>query len=187
VGLRNTITFKGVSLSALLDIREGGDVWYGTGRRLKTYGREKVTEDRERNFVVEGVLAETDGNGNIVYNETGDPVGTSTANNIEIPADSYWHNYKGDGGAVENSVLDGSWVRLRELSLSYRFDFDSESMPFGRYVEINLSGRNLWLDTDYPGVDPETSLTGAGSNIGGFDYFNNPGSKSYSLGIRVGF
>jgi len=60
-------------------------------------------------------------------------------------------------------------------------------MPLGRYVEINLSGRNLWLDTDYPGVDPETSLTGAGSNIGGFDYFNNPGSKSYSLGVRVGF
>jgi len=187
LGLRNTISFKGVSLSALLDIREGGDVWYGTGRRLKTYGREKVTEDRERNFVVDGVLAETDGNGNIVYNETGDPLGTNTENNIEIPADSYWHNYKGDGGAVENSVLDGSWVRLRELSLSYRFNFDSESMPLGRYVEINLSGRNLWLDTDYPGVDPETSLTGAGSNIGGFDYFNNPGSKSYSLGVRVGF
>lgn len=187
LGLRNTITYKNISLTALLDIREGGDVWYGTGRRLKTYGREKVTEDRESNFVVEGVLAELDGTGNIVVDENGDPVATSTENTIEIAADDYWHAYKGDGGAVENSIEDGSWVRLREIALSYRFNIKKDVLPFGRYVEVSLSGRNLWLDTDYPGVDPETSLTGAGSNIGGFDYFNNPGSKSYSIGIRVGF
>jgi hypothetical protein len=42
------------------------------------------------------------------------------------------------------------------------------------------------LRTKYKGVDPETSLTGAGSNINGYDYFNNPGSKSILFGIRVG-
>jgi hypothetical protein len=30
-------------------------------------------------------------------------------------------------------------------------------------------------------------LTGAGSNINGFDYFNNPGSKSYLFGVSFGF
>jgi len=42
----------------------------------------------------------------------------------------------------------------------------------------------LW--TDYTGVDPETSLTGAGSNINGWDYFNNPGSKSYIFNLKFG-
>ncbi len=187
LGLRNTITYKGFSVTALLDIRQGGDVWYGTGRRLKTYGREKETEDREGTYIVPGVLAEVDGSGNLVRNEDGDPIGTGVANGMDIPADVYWHSYLGDGGATENSVLDGSWVRLREVAASYRFKNKSDKIPLLDYVELTFSGTNLWLSTDYPGVDPETSLTGAGSNIGGFDYFNNPGSKSYSFGIKVGF
>jgi hypothetical protein len=43
------------------------------------------------------------------------------------------------------------------------------------------------LFTKYKGVDPETSLTGAGSNLQGFDYFNNPGTKSIFLGVKLGF
>lgn len=42
----------------------------------------------------------------------------------------------------------------------------------------------VWLK--FP-VDPETSLTGAGSNLQGFDYFNNPGTKSLFLGVKLGF
>jgi hypothetical protein len=54
------------------------------------------------------------------------------------------------------------------------------------YVDLGMVGRNLWLSTKYPGVDPETSLTGASSNIGGFDYFNNPGLKSFMFNIKLG-
>ena len=50
-----------------------------------------------------------------------------------------------------------------------------------------MTGRNLLLFTKYTGVDPETSLTGAGSNINGFDYFNNPGTKSYLINLKAGF
>jgi outer membrane receptor protein involved in Fe transport len=187
LGLRNTISYKGFSATALLDIREGGDVYYGTGRRLYTYGRAKETEDREGTFVVDGVLAETDGTGNIVRDENGDPVASGTVNGVEISAIDYYHSYLGDGGAVENAIKDGSWVRLREVAISYRFQNRDNKLPFGDYIEVSFTGTNLWLSTDYPGVDPETSLTGAGSNIGGFDYFNNPGSKTYSFGIKVGF
>jgi hypothetical protein len=44
----------------------------------------------------------------------------------------------------------------------------------------------LLLFTNYKGVDPETSLTGAGSNIQGYDYFNNPGTKSVFFGLKIG-
>ena len=54
-------------------------------------------------------------------------------------------------------------------------------------ISVFATGRNLWLSTDYTGVDPETSLTGAGSNVGGFDYFNMPSTKSYILGVNLSF
>jgi hypothetical protein len=50
---------------------------------------------------------------------------------------------------------------------------------------VNL--RNVLLITDYKGVDPETSLTGSNQNFAGYDFFNNPGTKSYSLNLRFGF
>jgi hypothetical protein len=51
---------------------------------------------------------------------------------------------------------------------------------------IYVTGRNLWLQTDYSGIDPETNLLGA-SNAQGMDYFNMPGTRSYTLGLKVTF
>jgi hypothetical protein len=53
-------------------------------------------------------------------------------------------------------------------------------------ASISLTGRNLWLNTDYPGIDPETNLTGA-SNGYGLDYFNMPNTKSFSATVRLTF
>jgi hypothetical protein len=51
---------------------------------------------------------------------------------------------------------------------------------------VFATGRNLWLSTDYSGVDPETNLIGS-ANAQGLDYFNMPGTKGYNFGIRAGF
>jgi TonB-linked SusC/RagA family outer membrane protein len=169
-GIRNEFRFFGVSLSALLDIREGGILWNGTWARMNNIGRTKESGDGRSNFyVIEGVKQ-----------------GDGTPNDIRVGAYDYFRVYKGDapGYAVENAIQDGSWVRLREVTLSY-------TLPtFSRFVKgltFFVTGRNLWLSTDYTGVDPETSLTGAGSNIGGFDYFNMPGTRSYIFGLRSNF
>jgi hypothetical protein len=53
-------------------------------------------------------------------------------------------------------------------------------------VNFTLSGRNLWLSTDYPGIDPETNLTGD-TNGYGLDYFNNPNTKSYNATVKLTF
>jgi len=165
MGIRNTIRYKNFTLSALLDIREGGDVWNGTLARLNNIGRSEASADRERNYVIPGVY--TDGSANVT----------------EIDANTYYTRFVGDGGgAAEQFVEDGSWIRLRDISLSYNF---KPEIKFINSIDITVGARNLWLETDYKGVDPETSLTGAGSNIGGLDYFNNPGTKSYSFGVKI--
>ena len=195
--IRNAFTFKGVTLSAILDIREGGDIWAGTYARLNRQGRTEASADRERTFLIEGVKAEYDSEGALVYETTGDREGqlayTGEANDVEVSAVSYWSNYKGDFGVAEEIVTDGSWVRLREVALRYKIPLKAKT-GFIHSAEISFTGRNLWLRTDYPGVDPETSLTGAGGDpeagggdLSGFDYFNNPGSKSYIFGFTVNF
>lgn len=167
--IRNTFSYKGLSLFGLLDIREGSSVWGGTIGRLNRIGRTAITADRGRTYIVEGVQAD------------------GTPNTTPISALTYFSQVVGDGGAAQEAlVYDGSWLRLREVTLSY----DLPKIAKGKIVKnitVYATGRNLWLKTDYPGVDPETSLTGAGSNIGGFDYFNMPGSKSYIVGLRASF
>ncbi|CAD0004925.1 SusC/RagA family TonB-linked outer membrane protein [Flavobacterium chungangense] len=168
-GIRNTFAFKRVTLSALLDIRHGGVVYNGTGARLNTIGISAGSADREHTYIIPGVKED------------------GTPNDIEITAKSYFQNFKGDSSlaAAEEATTDVNWVRLRDVSLSY--DFNTKQFPFLSSAQLSVTGRNLWLDTNYKGVDPETSLTGAGSSINGLDYFNNPGSKSFIMSLRVSF
>jgi TonB-linked SusC/RagA family outer membrane protein len=167
-GIRNTFSYKRISLSALLDIRHGGDVYNGTVARLNNFGVSEASADREHTYIIEGVKED------------------GTPNDIEISAKDYFQKYLGDGGgAAEQFVQTVNWVRLRDATLSY--DFNVKRFDFINSAQISFTGRNLWLSTNYTGVDPETSLTGAGSRINGLDYFNNPGSKSFIMSIKVGF
>ncbi len=170
MGLNANVSFKGAYFSMLWDIRQGGDIWNGTWARLNNVGRTDESAEREHDYVVEGVYED------------------GTRNTTPISAVDYFRYVKGDLGATENAIQDGSWVRLRQVALGYRYNFNKakgSKNPFN-YIDLGLTGRNLLLFTDYKGVDPETSLTGAGSNLGGWDYFNNPGSKSFILTLKVG-
>ena len=167
-GIRNTFTYKRITLSGLLDIRHGGTVYNGTLARLHSFGISEQSADRERTYIIDGVKAD------------GSP------NDIPVTARNYFQRYLGDGGgAAEEAVTDVNWVRLRDISLSY--DFNVKRFNSINSAQLSFTGRNLWLNTNYEGVDPETSLTGAGSRINGLDYFNNPGSKSFIMSLKVGF
>ncbi|MCC6817162.1 MAG: SusC/RagA family TonB-linked outer membrane protein [Saprospiraceae bacterium] len=173
-GLRNTFTWKNLSLTGLLDFRQGGALWNGTYARLNRIGRtQESADDRAKVFVVDGVVKNADG--------------TYSKNTTPIDAFTYYNVVVGDGAgsATENSVSEGSWIRLRELTLSYALKCSQDKLL--KNASIYVTGRNLWLQTDYKGVDPETSLTGAASNVSGFDYFNFPSTKSVIFGFNLGF
>lgn len=190
VGFRNTFTYKGFSLSALLDVKQGGVVWNGTKGALYFWGTSQETADlRGTTTVFDGAVATFDAEGNLVLDANGMPV-TGGANTQEVLLDENWlafgnaNGFFGDN--TEDFVEDASWVRLRDVSLSYQFPGSMiESTPF-RSLSLTVSARNLFLDTPFTGIDPETNLYGA-SNAQGLDYFNMPNTKSYSIGLRVGF
>lgn len=167
-GIGNTFSFYGFRVYGLLDIREGGQLWSGTMARLHRLGQTEASADRGRSYIIPGVKED------------------GTPNDIPVDAFTYFNRYIGDNGsATEQNVEDGSWIRLRELTVSY--DIPLNAGGFVKNANVFFTGRNLWLSTDYTGVDPETSLTGAGSNVGGFDYFNMPSTKSFIFGLNATF
>ncbi len=179
MNINNTFTYKAWTFGFLWDIRKGGDIWNGTEQSLNTKGKSAATADRNSTYAINGVYDA--GTPNEGQAHTTNLIGYDGSN-----AD-YFTYYKGQNGADENAIQDGSWVRLRSVSLSYRFDLTKGTKKYVfKYVEVGASGRNLLLFTKYTGVDPETSLTGAGSNIKGFDYFNNPGTKSVMFNLKFG-
>ncbi|WP_207429578.1 SusC/RagA family TonB-linked outer membrane protein [Pedobacter sp. SYSU D00535] len=175
MNINNSFSYKNVSFSFLWDIRQGGDIWNGTWQNLNFRGRTKESEARDQTYVIPGVYASGA--------NAGQP------NTTQLTGFQYYSNYLGGGGqSNELSVQDGSWIRLRSINLSYRFDtrkvLPKSSM---QYIELGANMRNVLLFTDYKGVDPETSLTGSDQNLSGLDYFNNPSTRSLIFNLRVGF
>jgi hypothetical protein len=176
MGVENALSFKGITLRLLVDIKHGGDVWNGTKNALNYYGTSISTGDQRgvRNYVFEGVTEQGEMNTTAV--DFADPTKDVMQNR--------WARY-GVSGVSEDGIEDGSWVRLRELSLSYQLS-DNINLPLGlSRLTISFTGRNLFLHTRYSGIDPDTSLTGTSGGIG-LDYFNLPGTKSYGLSVKVG-
>lgn len=175
-GLRNNFRYKNVSFSFLFDIRKGGDIWDGTLARLNRLGVTQASaENRNGTYIIPGIT-------------TG-----GIPNNIAISNKTYYVSYLGDGTGSANETAvekDINWVRLRDVSIGYNFTkfiANSLSLSFVKNAELNISARNLFIITNYKGIDPENSFAGSGSNTLGFDYFNNPNTKSYFLTFKFGF
>jgi len=172
MGITNSFNIYGVRLSFLFDFRDGGMMWNGTRGALTYFGKHINTEDRDEIKIFAGVK-QSDHN---------------VVNDIEVRPGADW--YTGNGGGfspnTEDFVEKTSWVRLRELSLAYTLSRDVFGTAYFPEITLSFTARNLWLSTDYSGIDPETNLAGA-SNAQGLDYFQMPNVKSYIFGIDFHF
>jgi TonB-linked SusC/RagA family outer membrane protein len=84
----------------------------------------------------------------------------------------------------EEFVEDGSFVKLRELALSYSFRPKGSSI---QNIKISLIGRNLISWDDYSGWDPEINTPGQSNGVRGFDFAGVPIPRTYQLGVSVNF
>lgn len=179
LGWNNSFTYKRFTAGFLLDWRNGGDLWNGTAWALSFFGRSQLTADtrEEAPITLPGVINVGDAD-NPQFVE----------NNIPIVRDQgYWQSSLGGFGAVgEQFVQDGGWIRLREASLSYALPSQLFGQNFIKGGSVGVIGRNLWFDAEYDGVDPETSLTGTG-NGQGFDYFNQPSTRTVLFKVSLNF
>lgn len=171
-GLQNTFTYKKINLGVLLDWRKGGDFFSGT--YWHSYPTGSFTNTVQNNVREEGI---------IVPGVKGD----GSPNDVRISAQDYfngawvWNNH-------EYSIIDGSYLKLRELTLGYTF-----SLGKLQNIAISAFGRNLAIlhrseKAKELGLDPEAaSQMGGGERGTGFENFMAPTTRSYGFNLRLNF
>jgi hypothetical protein len=81
-------------------------------------------------------------------------------------------------------VEKADFFKLRSMSLT--FDLPASMLPGARSASLAIAGRNLWTSTKYTGTDPENSDT-RDDTFARRDYYVFPGSRSFTMTLRVGF
>ncbi len=188
LGWTNTFTYKGFTLSALMDYRKGGKMFSVTAASLLLRGQLKFSEDREGMRVIPGVL--------------GDPAtykailedGKEVKNTIPLSAFTYhFSNGFGAYGADETNVYDVTVIRLREVSLGYSVPktFLNKYAKFLGSFRISASGRNLWFYAPNMltglNFDPEVLSSFANSNVQGFDLGAAPSTRRFGINLSATF
>jgi TonB-linked SusC/RagA family outer membrane protein len=87
-------------------------------------------------------------------------------------------------GIEEFRVDDASFVKLRELSVSYNLGSIIKGIS---NLELSLTGRNLYSWDKYFGYDPETSSAGQSSVLRGIDFGNVPIPRTYMVSLKANF
>lgn len=174
-------------LSTLFEYRFGdffiNDLTGGFRQRSSGIGRNTPATSRvERDYLTGGV----DEN----YEPQNDP-------EVRLEAAEEWigEHLALDPFSGLNSIHPGDFIRLREVSLTYSLPASLvESLRLRRF-SLTVSGRNLWLGTRYPGVDPEINAIGRGGSsdeveenfLLGTDAWNLPLPRELNVMLQIGF
>lgn len=169
--INNSITFKGITLSALVDGKFGGDVYSMT----TSWGRyagvlEETLFGREEGIVGVGVI------------DNGD--GTYRPNDVVVSAEKF-NKRSYQNGVAESSIFDGTYVKLRQIQLGYTIPQSVFGGDFPiKDIQISVVGRNLaLLYSTVPHIDPETSFSNG--NVQGLEFGQIPTNRS--IGFNIGF
>lgn len=178
LGINNRFSYRGFSLAFLIDIRQGGVFYSGTVASLRANGMAAETaEYRNGTFVDAGVNAVTNPDGSTSYVPNTTPVQSM---------EDFWGHYSSTTN-TEGNVFDASFVKLREVMLSYRFP--ANFVPFKNVIkglELGFESRNLWLIKSFvPHVDPELNYMGANSAGDGVEFNSFPTTRSFGVNLKV--
>jgi TonB-dependent starch-binding outer membrane protein SusC len=179
----NTFTVGRFTLGMQIDWRKGGDVsvltnnLYDEGQNSRDYDDASPCRNGSG---LNPICRKSNGNGLISYVDT-----SATAKLGEYRYD-YWNG----GRNALAYIADGSFVKLRELSLTYAVPTSFTQRLFGSRVSdvrLNMTGRNLAVWTKFWGADPEVNNFGP-NNVGRFvDLAPFPPTRNISFGVDLGF
>jgi TonB-linked SusC/RagA family outer membrane protein len=174
-GLTSVFNYKGITLSTTFDYRKGGKMFSNTVGTLRRSGLAVETADNNRAPIVDSEAFMLDDNGEAV------------PNTIEASPESYWGAYA-NASIPEGNIFDATFVKWRELSISYSLPPKALKNTFFEGVSLGVQARNLAVfGSKVPHVDPEASLGGAASNLQGIERGGVPGSRSIGFNLNLKF
>ncbi len=181
-GIKNTLRYKNLSLSGLVDIQQGGDIYsvntkhgLSTGLYEETAGlNDKGNPRRDPVSEVGGVLFP-----NTVYAD-------GAANTTYVECNEWGTAFDYDASPTARYVLDASYVKLRELALSYNIPNSVLSSTFIRNVSVSLVARNLWIiSKNTYHFDPEAALSSG--NQQGIENGTYPTTRTFGIDLKFSF
>lgn len=195
-GVTNSLSWKGLSFSVFVDFRKGGDIISTTnmwGRYSGMFEETAKGDERENGVLNDGVFAVVDGDG-LPVQDGGQDTETllddtyqSTGNTNDMKVNYQAHNFL-DGGYVINAadVYDGSFIKLREISLGYTLPKNCLNKAGMMDVTISVVGRNLaYLLKNVPHIDPDQAIST--SNIQGLEGATTPSTRSFGINLNLKF
>ena len=185
MGFTNNITFKGLTLNFTLDYRQGGVMYSGTADLLNFVGNAiPTTYNDRRPFIIPNSVVQkgTDTNGKPIYVENTKAITESTY-------DSYWYPTSNLALTYQQRIIDRSFLKLREISLSYKLPERWASKINSNNLSLTIYGRNLllWTPESNPYIDPEASNLGNDltSQLG--EFRTAPTSKTFGVALKASF
>jgi TonB-dependent starch-binding outer membrane protein SusC len=88
---------------------------------------------------------------------------------------------------TDRFVEKGDYIRLRSVTLSYKFPVDKWNLKWLSGLKIYATGQNLLTVTNYTGFDPEVNIAGQAQALQGIDSYSYPNQKRFVFGLNVGF
>ena len=176
--LSTRFSFLNFELSALLDTRQGVQKYNQMGNYMSAFGIAPYTEDRTEMVVFEGVMADGRPNNKAVYKGQG--IGPDGVN---YGAGFYRNVHR---AVTENFIEDADWIRLRNVTFSYRLSESKIADWPVSSVRFSAVGHNLWLSTPFSGFDPEGNRGNENADVG-FGGFTYPSVRSFTFSIHVTF
>jgi TonB-linked SusC/RagA family outer membrane protein len=196
LGFANQFSYGGFSLSVLLDMKWGADIYSMTAMQAHTNGTSEETLEGRKEWYESEELRKsqniTVANWTPVGGYIGKGVknvGTADApqyvpNDVPVNPQSYWANIYEN--TPEPYIYDASYIKLRELTLSYRIPPKLLKKFVIKDISISLFGRNLWvIHSNLKNVDPESNYNNG--NGQGFEYGSLPTRRTYGFGINLKF
>jgi TonB-linked SusC/RagA family outer membrane protein len=180
MGIGNTFRYKGVTLDFTFDIRQGGLMYSRTANITRFTGNSITTtyNDRQPFIVPNSVVKNTADDGTVTY----------TKNTVAVDSNHMDDYYRAEALARAD-VIDKSFIKLREVVLSYAIPQKYIEKTFIQGLTISLIGRNLfiWTPRNNQYIDPETSTFGTDLQ-GQFGEFSaNPSTRSMGFSIKANF
>ncbi|TNE55801.1 MAG: SusC/RagA family TonB-linked outer membrane protein [Bacteroidetes bacterium] len=176
LGFGSEIKYKNWSLNFLFDWRKGGTIVSRTKAIGHTSGvLEETLEGRENGIVGEGVV-NTGTDQNPVY----------TANTKSVSAAEFYNQFYNRANE-ESALYDASYLKLRQIGISYRFPEKWLDKWRIEDFRIGVIAQNLFTITENPHFDPELSAMQGTSQIYGVEDLSYPSSRSLGFNIQFKF
>ncbi len=211
-GISNTFSYRSLSLSFLIDASVGGSIFSNTNKTGKYTGvlantlsgrdaehgglwyytdamgnNVRLPESLSYSVSSDGLYyAQVNGQSTRVYQDgiMVEGVTESGSKNEEVvSAEKYYHRIY---SIAEANVYDASYVKLREVALSYRLPRLWTQKLHLQEASVTLTGRNLWtIYKSVPNIDPESALTTG--NAQGVEAYSLPTTRSFGVNLSVKF